>query len=278
MHRPSADYDCDTNKVWRKDDQARMIRQVLRQIPGVYAADVHDPKARTKPVTFTWRGKLRKATEVFESFINTKEVPELDDPAYREARVHVSDGILTYRAEYLYQGKFNALMGRHAARDLYDSWYGLSHHLERIAPATRIELAEHWRHDRQLRKAEIDEWARDLEHDRVLCGHVAIEDMILGIVDCLDKDPVIALHRAPGRKLGFHVDTERESVSFGLAATGGQPFRSLYTCPHSEAATLAAFIAASRVDIWRYVDHDQPPGGPEAEQAVLTEIIDGVIA
>ena len=35
VNRPSVDYDCDTDKLWPKPDQARLLRQALRGLPDV---------------------------------------------------------------------------------------------------------------------------------------------------------------------------------------------------------------------------------------------------
>ena len=38
---------------------------------------------------------------------------------------------------------------------------------------------------------------KDLHEDKVLAGHVDVDSMVQGIIDCLDTDPVVALHLHP---------------------------------------------------------------------------------
>ena len=51
-NRPSIDYDCDTNRIWPKPDQARLLRQALRGLPNVADPLVSNPANRAQPVSF----------------------------------------------------------------------------------------------------------------------------------------------------------------------------------------------------------------------------------
>lgn len=96
--------------------------------------------------------------------------------------------------------------------------------------------------------------------------------MLLGILNCLDTDPVVALHAHPDRTLGFFVNTEANTIALGLAKTDDQPFHGLYTCPQGEAASLSKFITATKTEIWPTLGTSRPSGGSNAEE-LLTEII-----
>ena len=163
-------------------------------------------------------------------------------------------------------------MSRNAARDLYDCWYGLTHHIDRIDPSTRIQLHDHF--EQSVSDLLLTEWRADLRKDKVLAGHVDVDIMVLGIINCLETDPIVALHAHPERTLGFFVDTEAGTISLGLARTDDHPsFHSLYTCPQREAECLSEFITATGTDIWTTLGTSRPPGGNDVEQRLLTEII-----
>lgn len=266
VERPTTDYDCDTSKVLARDLQGQLLQQALRSIEGVFNPTVTVPANRSQPVKFGWNARLATGQELspVDSFINTKHVNDLNDPKFREQHVRLQDGMLCYASERLYEGKVHALTNRTAARDLYDTWYGLTHHLDRIAPATRIRLATAWRHQPQLDAKFLQSWNRDLEKDGGLRNRVNIEEMILGIMECLDGDPVVALQREPRRKPAFVVDNRARTMAFGLAGPDpSEPFRTLYKCGQSddEVRTLCTFIVGSRVDIWPALKSEQPKGG-----------------
>ena len=272
MNRPSVDYDCDTSRVWPKPDQARLLRQALRGLPNVADPVVSNPANRAQPVSFAWSATLADGrTERIGSHINARFLPELNDPEFQAANLRTHEGIPTYTARRLYHGKADALMSRSAARDLYDCWYGLTHHIDRIAPSTRIQLHDHFGNG--LADHLLAEWRKDLHEDKVLAGHVDVDSMVLGIIHCLDTDPVVVLRAHPDRTLGFYVNTEAGTISLGLARTDDHPFHSLYTCPQGEAAILSKFVTATKTDIWPALGTSRPSGGSDAEELLLTEII-----
>lgn len=275
LTRPSTDYD--TNIRWTDAAQARTIAQALREIPNVSQLDIIEPTSRTQPVRFSWMAKLHTGeTKKIHSFINTKIVPELDEPDYRAAHLRTHQRIATYTSEHLYQGKTNAFCDRGAVRDIYDVWHGLSHNLDRIAPTTRLQLNKHLNHN--LTVAQVDEWKENLPDDEVLSGHLDIDDALEGIMECLEKDPIVALDTHPGRELGFLVDTDRRTLSFGLKETDDAPFLALYIRPYANASDVAEFVVASRAPIWDTFDIDRPEGGANAERAALEGIMGETIA
>ena len=272
VNRPSIDYDCDTNRVWPKPDQARLLRQALRGLPNVADPLVSNPANRAQPVSFQWSATLADGrTERICSHINARFLPDLNNPEFQRSNLRTHKGIPTYTSRHLYQGKANALMNRNAARDLYDCLYGLTYHIERIDPSTRIQLHDHLAES--LSDYLVREWTIDLHKDKTLSGHVEIDTMVLDIINCLETDPVVALHAHPGRTLGFFVDTEADTISLGLARTDDHPFHSLYTCPQAEAASLSEFITATKTDIWATLGVSRPAEGSSVEQLLLTAII-----
>ena len=270
--RPSTDYDCDTNTRWPDAAQARAIRQALRDVPNVRELNIVEPSTRTQPVRFNWQARLRDgSTATLSSFINTKITPELDEPEFRAKHLRVQDGINTYTPERLYQGKTDAFRGRAASRDLYDIWYGLSHHIDRIAPATRIELDDHT--TRNLTAEQLADWNEDLAQDQVLSGNVTVDDMLTGIMECLEKDPIVALNANPERGLYFLVETTRRTISLGLKPAGDEPFLALYTRPQANADDVAAFTLACKAPVWDAMGITPPSEGKGAQHKLLTEII-----
>ena len=271
LPRPSTDYDCDTSTRWSDAAQARAIRQALRDLPDVGDLDVVEPISRNQPVRFSWTSRLPDgSTERIHSFINSKIVPDLDDARFRAQHLRIHEGITTYRPQHLFQGKADAFCNRSAGRDLYDVWYGLSHCVDRIEPSTRIQLYEH---TNQMTQLLIDEWNTDLADDSVLRGQVEAEDMLEGIMECLEKDPVVALHANPQRSLGFLVDSEASTISLGLRPTDDDDFHPIYTRPQTHAKDVAAFALACQTPIWEILGVPRPSGGVGPENSVLTEII-----
>lgn len=274
--RPSTDYDCDTSARWNDAAQARAIRQALRSVHNVLDLTITEPRTRAQPVRFAWHSRLRDgSTTTIDSYINSKLVPELANPDFRERHVRVHNGITTYTSERLYQTKADAFCDRCAGRDIYDIWYGLSHHLDRITPATRLELHER---TNQMTELDLAVWNDDVATDPVLRGHVDAEDMLTGVMECLDTDPVVALHTHPDRKLGFHVDTAGQTVALGLLPSGDEPFHDVVRVPQTRASELADLALASRAPIWDALGQPAPSGGIGPQRELLTEIIEVNVA
>ena len=262
--RPSTDYDCDTDKPWPKGAQARAAERILKASPEAEKPSAIVPEQRHHPVTLEWTATLARGRKGrIESYINTKYLPELADTAFRNKHVRTRDGMATYTPAHLYQGKADAFMNRTAARDLYDIWYGLSYHIERINPGTRIELHEHLTNN--LQKEQMKGWERNLKVDEVLRGNVRVDHMLLGVMDCLEKDPVVAMHAEPDRTLGFFINSRERTISLGLKATEDKPFRPLYTCPQEAARTLCQFVIEAKAEIWTSIGIGKPSGGMENE-------------
>ena len=245
-------------------------------MPNVKDLTITHPETRAQPVRFSWTSKLRDgSTAQLDSYINPKIVPELADEDFRKQHVRIRDGITTYRSETLYQTKANAFCGRCAGRDIYDVWYGLSHHLDRITPDTRVQLQ-----DRIQGMTELDlrTWQTNVSRDPVLREHVTADDMLTGVMECLETDPVIALHEHPDRQLGFHVDAKGSTIAMGLKPSGDDPFLELVRLPQSRASELVDLALASRAPIWEALGVPRPSGGIGPEREMLAAVMEGNIA
>ena len=137
-------------------------------------------------------------------------------PEFQRSNLRTHKGIPTYTSRHLYprQSQRPNEPERRPAT-CTTALYGLTYHIERIDPSTRIQLHDHLAES--LSDHLVREWTIDLHKDKTLSGHVEIDTMVLDIINCLETDPVVALHAHPGRTLGFFVDTEADTISLGLA-------------------------------------------------------------
>ena len=119
--------------------------------------------------------------------------------------------------------------------------------------------------------------ARRRDDGQVLQNQVNADQMLMGIMECLETDPVIALHTYPERRLGFQIDRTNQTVAMGLQANNENPFHALVRLPQHRSAELADLALASRAPIWHAIGQRASPSDLDGQRKLRIGLINHLL-